>query len=116
MTLLGQADGYWTGGYREVIEFNPAARLLLTLHPLVFVAAGCLSSLLVAAVITRATESIAFVCSFVVTFCHGVAAASWLLRTGSIVGIVGAVLLVLAAERLLTWTWHRHAALRAGSI
>ena len=107
MTLLGQSRTYWSGGFSDIVEFNPLARLLLGLHPSVFIAAACLSSLLVGAIIVWANRPLAVFCSFFVTFCHAVAAASWLLRSGSIAGIAGAIVLLVVAERVLSRTWDR---------
>ena len=105
MTLLGQGTAYWSGRYGEVIEFNPLARVLLTFHPVAFVAAALASSILVVAAIIRGPRPLAVFGSFVVTFCHSVAAASWLLRWGSLEGVVASILILIGAERLLSWTW-----------
>jgi hypothetical protein len=105
-TLLGQGSGYWNCSFARVTEFNPLARILLALHPAAFVAAACVSTALVAAFIRYANRPLAQAASFVVTFCHAVAAACWLVRA-SPAGAVAALLLLIAFERLLTWSWNR---------
>jgi hypothetical protein len=102
MTLLGQRAHYWAGDYSSVIEFNPLARLLLQQHPAAFVAAAAASTLLVIAVVLRLPASLALVVSFVVTFGHVVAAASWCARLGA-AGVVGVVVMLVAAERLFAF-------------
>ena len=113
-TLLGQGRGYWRGDYAAVTEFNPAARLLLQLHPLAFAAAAAASCALVAAVIVRANRRLAVVLAFAVTFCHTVAAAAWAARAG-VVGMAGAVVLLVAAERLLAHSWRETSANQSAS-
>jgi hypothetical protein len=105
-TLLGQGSGYWHCGFARVTEFNPLARALLALHPAAFVAAACVSTALVAASIRYANRPLALSASFVVTFCHAVAATCWLVRA-SPAGAVAGLLLLIAFERLLTWSWDR---------
>ena len=107
MTLLGQGGSYWSGDYEQVHEFNPLAKVLLQHHPLLFVLAAAVSCLLVVFVLLNVNSGIALVGSFVVTFCHTVAAAGWLLRFG-VVGVVAAVLLLVMVERLF-WLASRKA-------
>ena len=106
MTLLGQGGSYWAGDYASVDEFNPLARLLLQQHPAAFLAAAVLSSVLVSTVLLRLPGPLAVVACFLVTFGHTVAAASWLARFG-LAGVAGAVLLLLAAERVFSMASHR---------
>ncbi len=47
MTLRGQTAAYWTKGFRNAGEFNPAARALLDIHPAAFIAAAGVSCLIV---------------------------------------------------------------------
>ena len=98
MTLLGQRREYWGGDYQAVVEFNPAARLLLQVHPLAFGLAAAVSCALVALIVMRVNAGLAVFFSIVVTFCHAVAAASWLARLG-VAGIGAAALLLLGVER-----------------
>ena len=102
MTLAGQSARYWSGGFAEVREFNPVARALLQSHPLTFVGAAAMSSLLVAAVLLKWRSRLSVPLAFAVTFCHAVAAAAWMLRFGA-VGLIAAGVVLLATERL--WTW-----------
>jgi hypothetical protein len=46
------------------------------------------------------------VIAFVLTLGHAIGAATWLWRHG-ILGIVGAVILFVLAERLLNWSWRQ---------
>ena len=102
MTLAGQQGRYWNGDYTVVREFNPLARALLQYHPLTFVAAAVVSSLVVAVVVLKWRSRLAIPLAFAVTFCHAVAAAAWLLEYGA-AGLLGAGVVLFAAERL--WTW-----------
>ena len=103
-TLLGQPVAYWCGDFAAVIEFNPLARLLLQAHPLAFVVAAAASCGLVAAAVVLLNRRLAVVLAFAVTFCHTVAAAAWAARAGA-VGVVGAVAILIAAERLVALSW-----------
>jgi hypothetical protein len=105
-TLVGQGRPYWNCGFARVTEFNPLARVLLSVHPAAFVAAACVSTVLVAAFIRYANRPLALCASFVVTFCHAVAAACWLLRA-SPWGVIPALVVLAAFERLLSWSWQR---------
>jgi hypothetical protein len=106
MTLLGQNSTYWGGSYQSVTEFNPVARFLLEQHPLAFVIAAVVSSVLVAAVVFGLNRGFAVATAFIVTFGHTVAAASWFARMGP-AGVAGAVLALIAAERLMSVTWSK---------
>ena len=103
-TLLGQGRAYWRGDFSAVTEFNPLAWLLLQAHPLLFVAAAAASCGLVAAAVVLLNRRLALALAFAVTFCHTVAAAAWAARAG-VVGVVGAVVILVAAERLVALSW-----------
>ena len=87
-------------------EFNPLARLLLQQHPMAFVLAAVASSALVVTVTFLVNRRLAEVIAFIVTFCHAAAAAAWASR-GGWVGVAVAVMLLLAAERLVALSWRR---------
>ncbi len=115
MTLAGQNGRYWAGDYARVREFNPAARLLLQFHPLLFVAAAAGSSLLIAVLVLKWRGRLAVPLAFAVTFCHAVAAAAWLLRFGA-AGLVAAGVVLFAAERLWTWCAGGRHEVRGGGV
>lgn len=107
-TLAGQGADYWSGRWAAVDEGNPAARLLLQVHPSLFLLAAVASCIVVAVAVYRLNDRLALVVSFLVTFGHAVAASGWLVRFG-VAGVVSGVLLLIAFERLLSWSWHRPA-------
>lgn len=100
LTLFGQPAAYWAGERSAVLELNPAARWMLLRHPMVFVVAGSVSSLVVAAVVLRASPPLAWGVSLVVTIGHSIAAAAWLARMGPL-GWAGAVVILLAVRAAL---------------
>ena len=51
LTLLGQPAAYWSGDWTGVQEFNPAARILLLAHPMLFVAAALATTTMVALIV-----------------------------------------------------------------
>jgi hypothetical protein len=107
-TFAGQDARYWAGDYAAVREFNPVARIVLQHHPAAFVLATALWCVLLAAVILawRGRPAFVVLLGFGVTFCHAVAAAGWVARAGAL-GVGAAVLLLVAAERLVTLSWRR---------
>ena len=105
MTLVGQPARYWADEYAAVDEFNPLARILLAHHPATFAAAAVLAWAAVGAALLVVSRPLAMVIAFVVTFCHAVAAAGWLLKIAGLPGAVGAVLLLVATERLVALSW-----------
>lgn len=99
-TLLGQPPAYWAGDRSAVLEFNPAARWLLLLHPAAFVAAAVVSSAIVAMVVLRASAGLACGVSLLVTIGHSIAVAAWLARMGP-AGWAAAVGLLLVVNLAL---------------
>lgn len=99
-TLLGQPPAYWARDRSAVLEFNPAARWLLLLHPAAFVAAAVVSSAIVAGLVLRASAGLAWGVSLLVTIGHSVAVAAWLARMGP-AGWAAAVGLLLAVRAVL---------------
>lgn len=95
MTLTGQPAAYWQGNYAAVSEANPAARWLMQIHPLLFVVAGAVSSLIVAIVILRTNRPLAVAVSLLVTFGHTVAACGWLAKNGPAGWAAALVILLL---------------------
>lgn len=105
MTLRGQPAAYWAGGFRVTDEFNPAARVLLQLHPLAFVAAALVSALLIVLLTLSLSRALAVPLAFVVTFGHAFAAAAWMVHGGvTLAGALGALMTLLVAERLVAWS------------
>ena len=51
LTLWGQPEAYWSGGFRAINEGNPLAAWLLGVHPLAFASAGVPYLLLVIAAV-----------------------------------------------------------------
>lgn len=82
MTLHGQPDRYWSGAYSLASDANPAARLLLSIHPMLFVAAGMVTSAIVVAVVWRAPRPVGVFVSLGVTLGHAVAAGGWMAQGG----------------------------------
>lgn len=106
ITLASQRPAFWAGAYDTVEEGNPLARIILLLGPWTFVVAAACWAALFSALILFGRRSWAVVLSFGLTFSHALGTACWLPRHGPI-GIAVAILLFVAAERLLTWSWGR---------
>jgi len=96
LTLAGQPAGCWRGDRSQVMEFNPAARLLLIGHPMLFVVAGLLTSAAVVVVVLRCNRRLAGGVSLLVTLGHTIAAGAWLAKQGPLGWCAAAVLLLLA--------------------
>lgn len=103
-TLLSQRPAFWSGAFHMVEEGNPVARLILLQGPLAFVAATCLWAVGFCTLICFGNRSWALVLSFALTVSHALGTAHWLPRHGWL-GIVGAVLVLIVAERVLTRSW-----------
>lgn len=106
ITLASQRPAFWAGTFDAVEEGNPLARSLLLFGPWAFVAVATCGAAGYSAIIFFAHRSLAVTLSFGLTFAHALCAAYWLPRHGTI-GIVAAVLLLMAAERVLAWSWSR---------
>lgn len=106
ITLGSQHAVFWAGSYEAVEEGNPLARLLLLLGPWPFVAAAICWALAFSVLMLRGPRSWAVVVSFVLTFSHALGTACWLLRHG-VFGMLAAVAVLFAAERILAWSWNK---------
>lgn len=106
ITLVSQRATFWAGAFDTVEEGNPLAHALLLFGPWAFIAAAILWGSVWSTAIMLAHRSIAVVLSFGLTVAHALGTACWLPRHGT-VGIVAAVVLLIAAERVLTWSWSR---------
>jgi hypothetical protein len=106
VTLAGQPIEYWQGDYAVGLEGNPLARPLLLTGPVTFTLAVAAWALAFSLLVTHWRHSFAVVIAFLVTLGHAVCAGTWLMRAG-VLGFLLAVLLLVAAERLLDWTWRR---------
>ena len=104
ITLASQRPAFWAGAFDTVEEGNPLARVLLLLGPWTFVAAALVWAALFSTVMLVGRRSWAVLLSFGLTFSHALGTACWLPRHG-LIGIAAAILLIVAAERLLTWSW-----------
>jgi hypothetical protein len=106
LTLFGQPEAYWSGDLLAAREANPLGRWLLHLDPLAFVAGAAGSLALYALLLVRLPENQARVTAFAILFLYAVGASTWLLRWG-MPGYTMAVLLLLAASRVLVHAWQR---------
>lgn len=104
ITLASQQPTFWAGAFDTVEEGNPLARVLLLLGPWPFVAAAVGWAAFFSAVIRFGNRSLAVVLSFALTFAHALGTACWLPRHG-LVGIIAAIILLVVAERILSWSW-----------
>jgi hypothetical protein len=77
LTLLGQPEAYWTGGFAVVREGNPVAAWFLSVHPLAFAAAGVQYLLLIVGVVLVLPHRWAVVVAVAVPLAHAVAVAAW---------------------------------------
>lgn len=78
LTLYGQSDSYWSGRYGNVNELSPSFGRYLSIHPLVFIAAGLVWIAIFSAVIAIVPGTIAMTLSVCVVIGHMTGAASWL--------------------------------------
>lgn len=101
LTLVGQPAAYWCGNHSAVEEFNPAARWLLAIHPMLFVIAAMVTSGMVAAAVLFGRRPLAIGVSLLVTIGHTIAACAWLAKSG-VVGWVAAIALMLLVRWALT--------------
>ncbi len=98
LTLLGQTSGYWAGDYGAVLETNPAARLLLEIHPVALVVAFVPYLATMVVLILRLRSDAARALALVFTLGHAFGASTWLLRLPG--GIVCCVAIWLVARVL----------------
>lgn len=106
LTLSGQSSAYWQGNYGEAHEVNPIANWLLVRTPWLFLATALLWFAVYTVVMVFAPRMVARGLSLFVTVAHAFGAASWLIPHG-VGGWVATVVLLIAAERLLTWSWRK---------
>ncbi len=106
ITLASQRPEFWAGAYDTVEEGNPVARLILVFGPGAFITAAVLWALTFSLAIVCGHRSLALALSCGLTIAHALGTAFWLPRHGAI-GIAAAIGVLLAAERLLSWSWAR---------
>ena len=80
LTLFGQPSAYWAGDCGAVLESNPVARVLLTVHPAVMVAAFVPYLAAITFFILRSRTDRSRSLSLVFTLGHTFGASTWLLR------------------------------------
>jgi hypothetical protein len=80
LTLSGQTSTYWAGDYGAVLESNPAARVLLAMHPIAMVVAYVPYLAAIAIFILRLRPDAARSLALVLTLGHAFGASTWLLR------------------------------------
>lgn len=78
LTLYGQSDAYWSGGYRDVNELSPSFAKYLSMHPLAFACAGLVWIGIFSSLISILPDKIAMTISICVVIGHMTGAASWL--------------------------------------
>lgn len=106
LTLCGQSSDYWRGHYGEAHEVNPVAYWLLAGNPWLFLVTALLWLAMYSVVMMFAPITVGRGLSLFVTVAHAFGAASWLIPHG-VGGWVATFVLLVAAERLLTWSWRK---------
>jgi hypothetical protein len=106
LTLAGQPGPYWQGDFTAARELNPFFDLLLRWHPWAFLGGLAVWLAAIAGAIVWLPRRFAVVVAFGFTLGHACGAASWVVPLG-VAGWVLAVLLLVAAERLLWLSWRR---------
>jgi hypothetical protein len=118
LTLYGQSDAYWSGNYSAFNEMSPSFGQYLSIHPLVFVAAGIVWIGLFSTLIVILPEQIAMTLAVCVVIGHMLGAFSWLAyrfqsyQTCNALSLVTAALIVTSfnmgrsgnGQGLLNWT------------
>ena len=86
VTLAGQPDAYWTGGYEQVNEISPHFAFLLRVHPLALVAGNVLwiGAFSLAIALLPRVPSLAVSLGFAVA--HAANAFNWLLYHFEVMG------------------------------
>lgn len=79
VTLIGQVPEYWVGNYEAVREGSPTFNHLLRVHPAAFVGGLSVWAIIFVSIILLVPDTLALICSLVVTIAHAVGAATWLL-------------------------------------
>jgi hypothetical protein len=108
VTLAGQPDAYWGGDRACAVEANPVARWLLLESPWLFLGVAALWAATFTILILRWRHPFAAVLAFLLTLFHAVGIATWVVGRG-VVGVMAAIAILLAAERLFSWAWGRNA-------
>lgn len=107
VTLACQDARYWQGRYELALEGNPLARIFLAYHPLAF---GALVVTYIAGIVWVVgwwPRPLALSAAVLLTFSHSCGVAMWsvgMLGSG-FAGWGTAVLVFVAFERMLHWTW-----------
>ncbi len=104
LTLAGQPAAYWQGDRAAARELNPLFDLLLRYDPGVAVAGLVVWLVMIALAVLLLPGRSAFLAAFACAFGHACGAASWMVTLG-VPGWVLAVLLLIAAERLVALSW-----------
>lgn len=105
ITLAGQPAAYWAGDRDRAIEYNPVARWLLVESPWLFLSVAVVWAAIFTILILRWRHPFAVVMAFLLTLLHAVGMATWLVRHGA-AGVVAALAVLIAAERLFSWAWN----------
>jgi hypothetical protein len=77
LTLWGQPEEYWAGGFQVVCEGNPLAAWFLKLHPLAFAASGVPYLLLVVGAVLALPRWWAAGVAVAVALAHAFGAGAW---------------------------------------
>ena len=80
LTLFGQSSVYWDGEFQNLIEASPVFDGCLAIHPIVFVAAGCIWMGLFTTFVTTLPATLGRVVSTAVSIGHAVGSLAWLVR------------------------------------
>lgn len=107
-TLAGQPDAYWAGDRARAVEANPVARWLLLESPWLFLGVAAPWAAIFTILILLWRHPFAVVLAFLLTLFHAVGMATWVVGRGAI-GVLGAVAILVAAERLFSWAWGKNA-------
>jgi hypothetical protein len=108
VTLAGQPGAYWAGDRACAVEANPVARWLLLQSPWLFLGVAALWAATFTTLILLWRHPLAAVLAFLLTLFHAVGMATWVVGHGMI-GVLGAVATLVAAERLFSWAWGQDA-------
>jgi hypothetical protein len=106
LTLAGQDEVYWGGDYSSPDELNPPAHLLLSIHPLLFVAAAVLWEIVFCGLILWLPPRLAAPVALLIAIGHTYGACTWIAYWGEL-GYVLVVLHPLMAGWLIAFCWVR---------
>lgn len=103
LTLHGQSDEYWAGNYAAVNELSPSFAYYLSLHPLVFAAAGLLWMAIFSTITLLLPERLALTVAIAIVIGHMWGALTWIVYRFGLYQGANALFLLVATLIVFTF-------------